>query len=92
MELGTSFSYVASGVKRRLVEKSDTFQYIPLLENLEWLLQNRHIYDEVSHIFRVFYILQEFSIHSVDVTATVAHIVQLKSNKCTFHGGWWLHR
>lgn len=31
-----------------LVEKSDTFQYIPIIKNLEWILQNKDVYDEVG--------------------------------------------
>lgn len=48
MELGTSYHYKRSGAKRSLVEKSETFQYVPLLENLQWLLQNTDVYQEVS--------------------------------------------
>lgn len=48
MELGSSYQYKRSGVKRSLVEKRDTFQYVPFIENLTWLLQNNDIYNEVS--------------------------------------------
>ena len=48
MELGTTYCYRRSGPKRLLMEKSETFQYIPLIENLQWLLQNSDVYDEVS--------------------------------------------
>ena len=48
IELGTSFHYKASGFKRLLVEKTDSFQYVPLLQNLEWILQNKEVSDEVS--------------------------------------------
>ena len=41
--LGTSYKYKMSGAKRSLVEKA-----VPLLENLQWLLQNREIYQEVQ--------------------------------------------
>ena len=44
------FKYVKSGAKRRLVEKPDTFQYVPLLDNLQWLLLNRDISDQVCII------------------------------------------
>ena len=46
--LGTSYQYKQSGAKRRLVERCDTFQYIPFLENLEWFLDNKEIYKEVG--------------------------------------------
>lgn len=39
--LGSSYQYKNSGLNRSLVEKPDTFQYVPLLKNLEWLLQNK---------------------------------------------------
>ena len=39
---------IQSGAKRRLVERCDTFQYIPFLENLEWFLDNKEIYKEVG--------------------------------------------
>lgn len=49
IELGTSgYKYQGSGVKRRLVEQKDEFQYVPLIENLQSVLQNRNIYHEVS--------------------------------------------
>ena len=37
-ELGTSFRYQQTGAKRRLVEVQETCQYVPLLQNLEKLL------------------------------------------------------
>lgn len=46
------FKYVKSGAKRRLVEKPDTFQYVPLLDNLQWLLHNRDISDQASAIIK----------------------------------------
>lgn len=46
--LGTSYKYKATGIHRSLIEKADTFQYVPFLGNLEWLLQNRSIYNAVS--------------------------------------------
>ena len=48
MELGTTYCYKRSGMKRSLVEKKETFQYIPLLDNLEWILQNKDIHNEVA--------------------------------------------
>ena len=45
--LGTTYQYQRSGAKRRLVEKEETFQYVPLIDNLKWLLQNKDIYNEV---------------------------------------------
>ena len=45
--LGTEYHYRASGTKRRLVEKCETFQYVPFLKNLEWMLQNPDICHEV---------------------------------------------
>ena len=48
MELGTTYRYKSSGAKRSLVEKSETFQYVPLIENLQWLLQNMDLYQEVG--------------------------------------------
>ncbi len=45
--LGSSYKYKLTGINRSLVEKADTFQYIPLLSNLEWLLQNKNVYREV---------------------------------------------
>ena len=47
-ELGTSFRYQQTGVKRRLVEVTETAQYIPLLSNLERLLNNQSIFQEVA--------------------------------------------
>lgn len=42
-----SCKYQRCGFKRRLVEKEDTFQYVSLIKNLKWLLQNKHICNEV---------------------------------------------
>ena len=47
-ELGTSFKYQQTGAKRRLVEVKETCQYVPLLQNLERLLNNEDIYQEVK--------------------------------------------
>lgn len=47
-ELGTSFRYQQTGVKRRLVEVRETCQYIPLMQNLEKLLNNQDVYQEVQ--------------------------------------------
>ena len=61
VELGTSYKYQRSGSKRRLVEYKDTFQYIPLMDNLVQLLKNPEIFDEVcctiaSHAWPYMYI------------------------------------
>ncbi len=48
VELGTSYQYKKKGAKRVLVEKPDTFQYVPLIDNLQWILQNTDVYQEVS--------------------------------------------
>ena len=37
IELGTTYQYKRSGAKRSLVGKYESFQYIPLIDNLEWL-------------------------------------------------------
>lgn len=50
MELGTSYHYKRSGENRILIEKKENFQYIPLIENLEWLLQSKDVYREVCTI------------------------------------------
>ena len=47
IELGTTYQYKRSGAKRSLVEKSESFQYVPLIDNLEWLLQNKEVFHEV---------------------------------------------
>ena len=54
IEMGSTYQYRARGAKRLLTEKPDTFQFVPLIQNLEWLLQNKDIYKEVcclSHVF-----------------------------------------
>ncbi len=48
VELGLSYSYQRKGTKTRLVEKRDTFQYVPLIENLHSLLENKEIFDEIQ--------------------------------------------
>lgn len=47
-ELGTLFRYQQTGIKQRLVEVKETFQYIPLMENLEKVLNNQDIYQKVQ--------------------------------------------
>ena len=47
IELGSSYCYQRSGTKTRLIERKDTFQYIPLIENLQAILQNKEVYTEV---------------------------------------------
>ena len=47
IELGTSYKYRRRGHRRLLVEQKDTFQYIPLIENLQSILQNKEIYIQV---------------------------------------------
>lgn len=39
--------YQKRGQKRRLVERKETFQYIPLIANLQALLQNKEVFSEV---------------------------------------------
>ena len=48
VQLGSTYHYKRSGAKRSLVEKSESFQYVPLIENLQWVLQNTDVYQEVS--------------------------------------------
>ena len=48
VELGSVYCYQRSGTKSRLIEKKETFQYVPLIENLQSVLQNKDIYSEVS--------------------------------------------
>lgn len=48
VELGTSYGYQKCGAKRRLVERKDTYQYVPLLDNLQALLNNKEVYRQVS--------------------------------------------
>lgn len=48
IELGVKYKYVLSGAKRRLAEKPDTFQYVPLINNLQWLFHNRDICSQVN--------------------------------------------
>ena len=48
MLLGTSLKYQQSGSTRRLVEHQDTFQYVPLTENLEKFLSNPEVLTEVN--------------------------------------------
>ncbi len=45
--LGSTYEYRKSGAKRRLIEKQETFQYVPLIKNLEWVLQNKDLSTEV---------------------------------------------
>lgn len=47
VSLGTRLSY---SNKQRLVEKQDSFQYIPLIQNLTSFLQNSEVYAEVCNI------------------------------------------
>ncbi len=47
IELGTTLEPVFTGQKRRLEERIDTFQYIPLLQGLKALLQKQEVFDEV---------------------------------------------
>ena len=51
MTLGSTNKYKKCGAKRQPVESVDTCQYVPLLENLEWLLQNKDFYNEVMLIY-----------------------------------------
>ena len=38
VELGTTYQYERSKAKRLPIEKPDTFQYIPQIDNLQWVL------------------------------------------------------
>ena len=49
VELGSTMEVVHVGAKRRLRECKDTFQYVPLLQGLQALLQSQEILDEVLH-------------------------------------------
>jgi len=50
IELGSSYCYQMSGMKTGLIERKDTFQYIPLIENLQAILQNKEVYTEVPYL------------------------------------------
>ena len=54
MTLGSTYKYKKRGAKRQRLESVDTCQYVPLLENLEWLLQNKDFYNEVMLIIYFF--------------------------------------
>ena len=43
VELGSVYCYQSSGTKSQLIEKKETFQYIPLIENLRAVVQNNDI-------------------------------------------------
>ena len=47
VELGSCIEPTFTGPKRRLQNRADTFQYVPLLQGLRALLQNKDIFDEV---------------------------------------------
>lgn len=53
MKLGSSYKYKRRGTKRLLVDEPDTFQYVPLIANLQWFLQNKEVYHEVEcmHVY-----------------------------------------
>ena len=50
VKLGSEYINQKQGAKRYLTEKFHTFQYIPLIDNLEWMLQNKDLHDEVCAI------------------------------------------
>ena len=50
MRLGSEYVSQKRGPKRCLTEKLHTFQYVPLIDNLEWMLQNKDVHDEVPPI------------------------------------------
>ena len=83
VELGSSYHYKRRGAKRLLVERVDTFQYVPLIENLKWMLQNRDLCSEVFTLyvlspsidqhfwhkcFHVFQCIQVFKEHPINHT------------------------
>ena len=47
VELGTELVPVQKCNKRRITEKKNTFQYVPLLDGLQQLLSKEEILDEV---------------------------------------------
>ena len=56
-QLGTSFKYKKIGSSRRLIEIQDTFEYVPLLDNLERLLCNQDVFEEVYRVLLILGIL-----------------------------------
>jgi len=50
-ELGSVYKYRKCGSKRQLTEVKDTFQYVPLIDNLQHLLENKDVFDEVCHVY-----------------------------------------
>ena len=42
------YKAVFTGVKRRLIEKQDTYQYVPLLSSLHSLLSDPTVMDQVA--------------------------------------------
>ena len=53
---GTRYQWKTVHGKRKLVEIKDTFQYIPLLDVLQAMLNNDSIFKEVQYIL-LFYII-----------------------------------
>ena len=47
VELGSTYKYKKCGSRRILVEHKDTYQYVPLIVNLQHVLQNQEIFMEV---------------------------------------------
>ena len=56
MELGIKYVWKGSGLTRRMVQKKDTFSYVPILAVLERMLQNSSIFQEVN-VFVLFILL-----------------------------------
>lgn len=48
VELGIKYVWKGSGLTRRMVQKKDTFSYVPILAVLERMLQNSSIFQEVN--------------------------------------------
>jgi hypothetical protein len=48
VELGRTYKYQQCGSTQKLVEVKDTFQYVPLLKNLEILFSNKQVFEEIN--------------------------------------------
>lgn len=45
------YTWQKSGNTKKLVEKKETFQYVPLMDTLASLMRNKDIYNEVSYMY-----------------------------------------
>ncbi len=70
IELGKTYTWESLGGKSKLVETKDTFQYVPILDSLASIMQNRDIFSEV-------YVAVKLSLNKIKFLLFIINVIKI---------------